>query len=298
MELRHLIYFEAVARHQHISKAAAELLIAQPALTKQIRDLEQELGVKLLERVGRNIRLTEAGQRWHVHVLTILTVLNAARAEMRERAGIERGRVAVGTPPTVGLRLLPDLLAEFHRQHPTIELHVRENSSQQLLRLLDEGEIDFAIVTLPTVRRDLEEIVLFEEPLVIVVAQNHALAGRKSIDIAELAEEPFLLYPPGYEMREATITACKRAGFTPRIALDGGEIHMLLCLAEVGLGLALMPPLALSGNERLVQLSIRDQDLRRTVGLVSRRDRALIPAAETMRNFLAQRLQTLTQTIP
>lgn len=293
MELRHLIYFEVVARHQHISKAAAELLIAQPALTKQIRDLEQELGVKLLERVGRNIRLTEAGHRFHEHTLTIITVLEAARAEMREQAGAERGRVAVGTPPTVGLRLLPDILADFHRQHPAIELHIRENSTQQLLRLLDEGEVDLAIVTLPAPRRDLEEIALFEEQLVVVVARDHPLAARQSIDFAELAEQPFLLYPPGYEMREATMAACKRAGFTPRVALDGGEIYMLLRLAEVGLGLALMPPLAITGNENLAKLSIRDQDLRRTVGLVARRDRALIPAAAIMRDYLAQRLSVV-----
>jgi DNA-binding transcriptional LysR family regulator len=291
VEIRHLIYFEAVARHQHVSRAAAELLVAQPALSRTIRELERDLGgVRLLEKAGRNVRLTDAGRALHERALAILAEVEAARAEMRGRAGAERGRVGIGTPPTVGVRLLPQVLAEFHQLHPHVELHVRENSSRELVRLLDEGEIDMAIATLPAPRRDMVADSLFEEELVLVVAEGHPLAARGAVDFAELADEPFLLYPPGYEMREATLAACRRAGFSPRVVLDGGEIDMLLRLAEVGLGLALMPPLALGGGEPLARLRVRDQRLRREMGVLHRRDRALTPVAAVMRSFLVSRL--------
>jgi LysR family transcriptional regulator, transcription activator of glutamate synthase operon len=292
VELRDLHFFEAVARHQHVSRAAAELAIAQPALSKLIHKLEQELGVRLFERVGRNIRLTEAGQRLHEHTRMIQAQIEALRAEMRAHAGIERGRVVIGTPPTVGLRLLPEVLAAFHHEHPAVELHVRESSSQGLLRLLDEGELDLAIVTLPAGRRWITETPLFTERLVLVVSTDHRLAGSQQVRFAELADEPFLMYPAGYEMREATLAACRQAGFRPQIVLDGGEIDLLLRLAEVGLGLALMPPLALRGNERLAVLQISDQVLQRTMGLVSRRDRAVTPVAAAMRAFLTTHLRS------
>jgi DNA-binding transcriptional LysR family regulator len=291
MELRHLIYFEAVARHQHVSRAAEELSIAQPAITKQVHDLERELGGgPLFTRVGRNLRLTEPGQAFLVHVRAILAQVKAARAEMRERGELRHGQVTIGTPPTVGLRLLPEALAVFHRRYPALELRIREGSTQALLALIETGEVDLAVVTLPVTRRGLWTTRLFDEELVVVVAPDHPLADRETIDLGELADEPFLLYPVGYEMREVTLAACKQAGFTPRVVLDGGDMDMLLRLAEVGLGIALMPPLALSGAERLAVLRVRDQTLRRAMGFVSHGDQTLTPAALALRDFLANRL--------
>src|SRR5436190_23239203 len=203
MELRHLIYFEAVARHQHVSRAAAELSIAQPAISKQLHDLEHELGdVALFERVGRNVRLTEAGQALLVHVRVILAQVEAARAEIRERVGLRRGRAAIGAPPTVGMRLLPSALALFNQRYPTLELVLREGGTQTVLGLLNTGEVDLAVVTLPVARRGLRVTTLFTEELVVVVPMTHPLSGCESVAFAALAGESFLLYPRGYGMRD------------------------------------------------------------------------------------------------
>jgi DNA-binding transcriptional LysR family regulator len=292
MNFRHLVYFDTVARTEHVSRAASELLIAQPALSRQLREFERDLGgVRLFERVGRNVKLTEAGRLVHARVVTILKEVAAIEAEMRERADAEAGRVAIGAPPTVGLRLLPDALAEYHRAHPRVELHVREGSTRALLDMLKEGEVDLAVVSLPSTRRELAEILLFEEELQVVVARDHPYAKRSEVSFRDLADEPFLLYPDGYEIREMTLAACRQAGFEPRVVLDGGEMDMLIRLAEVGLGLALMPPLALIGVDQLAVLKISDQSLRRRMVLVSRQDHALTPVAAAMRDFLAQRLR-------
>ncbi|HMQ33804.1 MAG TPA: LysR substrate-binding domain-containing protein [Chloroflexaceae bacterium] len=293
MELRHLIYFEAVARHEHVSKAALELMISQPAITKQLQDLERELrGGPLFERVGRRLRLTEAGRAFLAHTRTILAQVEAARAEMRERGDLHGGRVGIGAPPTVSERLLPEVLRRFHRDYPELELRVHEGSTSTLMTLLDSGEIELAVVTRPDSLRGLRVTELFSEPLVVVVERAHplALAGRRSVTMAELASEPFLLYSPGGYVREATLRACREAGFLPRVVLDSGSMELLLRLAEAGLGLAVIPRLALKGDEQLAVIRLAEPVLGRTMVLVSREGRALSPAAQRLRDFLAERL--------
>lgn len=292
MDLRHLVYFEAVARHQHVSRAAAELSVAQPAISKQLHDLERELGGgPLFERVGRHLRLTEVGRVLLVHARTILAQVDALRSEMQEHGALRRGRVTLGTPPTIGERLLPNVLAAFHRRYPELELCIHEGSSKELLAMLEDGRLDIAIITMPVTRHALRITPLFTEELVVVVAQDHPLADRGTIAFCELADQSFLLYPPGYEMRETTLAACKQAGFEPRVVLDGGAMDMLLGLAETNLGVAMMPPLALTGRERLAVLHISDQTLRRTMVLVMRQGNAATPASHALHAFLEERLR-------
>lgn len=290
MELRHLIYFEAVVRHQNVTRAAAEMLVAQPAITKQLHDLENELGGgPLFEKVGRNLRLTETGKGLLTHTRTILAQVAALRAEMRERGELRHGQVTIGAPPTVGERLLPKLLETFHRRYPALELCMHEANSRTLLELMYAGEVDLAVITLPGREHNLRMTPLFKEPLVLVVSLEHPLASRSSVTFAELETEPFLLYSPG-SVRETTLNACREAGFVPRIVLNGGAVEMLLRLAEAGLGVAIMPRSALVGNERLAVLDLTEPSLWRTMALASREDRALTPAALALRIFLEEHL--------
>ncbi len=291
MELRHLRYFEAVARHSHVTRAAAELHIAQPALSKQISQLEQELGVALFDRIGRNVRLTEAGESLLPHVHAILTQVEAARAEMAERVGLRRGRASVGTPPTVGTQLLPRALADFNRAYPGIELRLHEAGIQTLLGLLETGTVDVAVVTLPVNDPSLTIVPLFSEDLMIAVGREHRLAHHTNVTITELQNESWLLSPENYELRDATLSACRRAGFTPRIVLDGGEMDTLLRLVAAGMGIALIPRLALQNNFDLVSLRLIDQAPQRSLGLVWRGDRTASPAARALREFLVEHLR-------
>lgn len=292
MELRHLIYFEAVARHEHVSRAAIELAVAQPAITKQLKDLERELGGgPLFERVGRRLRLTETGQVLQRHVRTILANVEATRAEMRERGGMRGGRVGLGAPPSVGERLLPEVLRSFHRAHPDVELRIVEGDSQALLEHLDRGTLDLAVVTLPVVQRGLALTELFSEDLVLALAREHPLASRPALRIADLVEERFMLYSPAGYIREALGQACRQAGFAPRVMLDSGSMELLLRLVEANLGVAVVPRLVTVGRDELVFLPLRDPPLTRTMGLVSRGGRALAPAVARMRDFIVERLR-------
>lgn len=291
MELRHLRYFEAVARHSHVTRAAAELHIAQPALSKQISQLEQELGVALFDRVGRNVRLTEAGEALLPHARATMAQVEAARAEMAERIGLRRGRATVGTPPTVGTQLLPPVLAAFNRRYPGIELRLHEAGVQTLLDLMETGLTDVAVVTLPVDDEHLTVVPLFTEEMVIAVWKQHPLAGQDQVRISDLRDEPWVLSPENYELREATLSACQAAGFQPRVVLDGGETDTLLRFVAAGMGVALVPRLAVHGGSDVVTLRVIDQQLVRSLGLVWRGDRVASPAARALREFLVNELK-------
>ncbi len=291
MELRHLRYFEAVARLNHVTRAATELHVAQPALSKQLRDLEEELGVALFDRVGRRVQLTEAGAALLPHARAVMTQVEAARAAMAERVGLQRGLATVGAPPTVGTHLLPSALATFNARYPGIELRLREAGIATLLEQLAAGLADLAVVALPVDDPDLTVAPLFSEELVLAVSPQHPLAHRTSVRLADMAEQPFVLSPTNYELRETTIVACRQAGFAPRVVLDGGEMDTLLRFVAAGLGVALVPQLAVAGQTDIVALHISDQKLRRSLAIVWRGDRVSSHAARALREFLIETLR-------
>ena len=220
-----------------------------------------------------------------------MTQVEAARAEMAERIGLRRGRASIGTPPTVGTQLLPTVLAAFNKRYPGIELRLHEAGVQTLLDLLETGLTDVAVVTLPVEDEHLTVVPLFTEEMVIAVWKDHPLATRTTVQISDLKDEPWVLSPENYELREATLNACQAAGFAPRVVLDGGETDTLLRFVVAGIGVALVPRLAVQNTSDLVALPVSDQKLQRSLGLVWRGDRAASPAARAMREFLVEELK-------
>ncbi|NJM06266.1 LysR family transcriptional regulator substrate-binding protein, partial [Candidatus Gracilibacteria bacterium] len=210
---------------------------------------------------------------------------------MRERGDLHGGRVGLGAPPTVSERLLPEVLRRFHLNYPDLELRFHEGSTSMLMGLLDSGEIEMAVVTLPITQRGLVLTELFRERLVLIVEPAHRLATCAEVTIGDLAEERFLLYSPGGYVRDATLRACREAGFLPKVALDSGSMELLLRMAEAGLGIAIVPPLALKGDEELVVIELAAPHLDRTMALVARDGRALTPAAQRLHSFLIAELR-------
>jgi LysR family transcriptional regulator, transcription activator of glutamate synthase operon len=289
MELRHLRYFEVVARQGHVTRAARELHIAQPSLSKQIQVLEAELGVVLFDRVGRRVELTEAGQLLLPYARRVLREVAEARTALQQWGSLEHGQVAIGAPPTVGAHVLPRALAAFHQRYPAIELRLLEMGAARLAALLEEGSIDLAVISVPL--PGLVSAELFSEELVVAVGQDHPLTQQQAVRSAELAAEQFILFPEGYELRSRTLQFCRAAGFEPQVALDGGETDTVMRLVAAGLGVALAPRLALEGVAGIVGLRVADVELQRTLRLIWHPERSRSPAAEALRSFLIERLQ-------
>jgi LysR family transcriptional regulator, transcription activator of glutamate synthase operon len=286
MEFRQLTYFVAVAQKLNFSRAADELSITQPGVSQQIRALETELGVQLFDRVGRRVTLTRAGEVLLPHAFHLLAAAETARSEVRELSQLTRGTAGLGAPPTVSSHILPSRLTRFRRRYPGLEVTLREAGTESLLRYIEDSQLDLAIVVSDNLPPMVDSAPLLTEKYVLAVGLLHPLSKQSSVALADLAGEAFILFPEGYKLREVTLTACKRAGFEPKVALDGGAMQSALEFVAAGLGVALVPQLALEGAKSIRGVSISDQDLRRQLGLVWRRDRHLSAAARALRNFL------------
>ncbi|MEK7325894.1 MAG: LysR substrate-binding domain-containing protein, partial [Chloroflexota bacterium] len=288
MEIRHLTYFVAVAERLNFSRAAEDLHVAQPAISQQIRALETELGVPLFERLGKRVALTEAGKALLPHARQILAAVEAARNEIRERGALARGTVSLGAPPTVSAHILPARLTAFEQKYPGLDVTLREAGTETLVKLVEGGELDLAIVSTDFLPASVEAVPFWEEAYVLAVGSKHPLSGRATVSMAELASEPFILFPEGYKLREVTLAACRRAGFDPRVALDGGAMQSALQFVAAGLGVALVPEMALTDATNIHALQIADQTLRRSLGLVWRKGHYLSPAARALQEFLQE----------
>src|SRR5215469_18656293 len=219
MELRQLRYLVALADEQHFTRAAAREHIAQPALSQQIRRLEQEVGLPLVERTTRRVTITEAGRTLVARARRILSEVDAANAEMQALVGVRSGHVMVGTMHTMGPVDVSLALALFHQRHPGVELTVREQSSEELAEMLRDDVLDLAFLSV-TERIESHGLGLHQlvsEELVVVLPEDHPLAGRAKIRMAALEHEHFISYREGARLRELLFAAGRHAGFEPRV---------------------------------------------------------------------------------
>jgi len=297
VQLQQLSYFAAVAEFRHFTQAAEALGVAQPSLSKQIRALETELGAPLFSRARGNITLTPAGEALLPLAKRILADVDTARLEVQELAGLRRGRVRLGATPSLCGGLLADVLRRFHDAYPGIRLLVEEGGSRDLIRDLTRGSLDLALVILPLPEETpLATDPVLRENLVVAAPSGHPpQPHRQVVRITELRDRPLVMFRSGYDLREATIGACRHAGFEPRFAVEGGEMDAVLRFVEVGLGIAVVPSMVLAGRPGLhgTPLVLENRrGLQRTVALAHRKDVAPTHAARafqgTLERFLAE----------
>lgn len=282
MELRQLRYLLAVADERHFTRAAAREHVAQPALSQQIRRLEEEVGLALVERTTRRVALTDAGELLVARARRIVAEVDAARTELQAVRGIQTGRVIVGAMHTMGPVDLALALALFHQSHPQVELTVREQSSEELAEMLRVDELDLAFLSV-TERIEshglgLQQLV--SEELVAVLPPGHRLAGRPRIRMAELASERFISYREGSRLREVLVSAGRGAGYEPHVTLESNESQRIRRLVARGLGVAILPRSdAEAPGAETAAVTLVSPGLSRDITLAWRADRRHSPAA-------------------
>lgn len=242
IELRVLRYFVAVAEELHFGRAAERMLVSQPALSRQIAALEQQLDVRLFERTSRQVRLTEAGMALLIEARRAL--VQAERAvEIARRAGRgEVGHVRVGFLASACNSILPSVVRAFRTRYPQVTLELTELLDDEQVYRLGEGQLDVGFVRIVPDRALLQSEVVLREPLAAILSAQHALASRASIDLAELASEDFILWPraEAVESYDQIIAACRQAGFSPRIVLASARAPAILGLVAAGLGVSVL----------------------------------------------------------
>lgn len=294
MELRQLRYLVALAEEGTFTRAAAREHIAQPALSQQLRRLEDELGLLLVERTTRHVSITQAGAVLVARGRRILTELEAAHAELEEIKGIRTGRVRVGAIHTMGPIDVSLTLAIFHERHPGVELTVREESSEELAEMVRDDELDLAFlsVTERVERRGLALQQLISEELVVVLPPEHRLARRRQVRMALLGQDEFISYRPGARLRELLFAGGRKAGFEPQVKLESNDSQRIRQLVSRGMGVALLPrsDAAAPGAEVAVAALVEPR-LSRDITLAWRQDRRHPPAVA---EFLALVHETFT----
>ena len=281
MDLRQLKYLVALAEERHFTRAAAREHIAQPALSQQIKRLEEEVGLTLVERSTRQVTITDAGELLVARGRRILAEVEAARAELESLKGVESGRVTVGTMHTMGPVDVSLVLAIFHERHPAVELTVREQSSEELAAMLRDDELDLAFLSV-TEQLESEGLGLHQlvsEELVAVLPADHRYARRRRLPMAELEDEEFISFREGARLRELLEAAGRHAGFRPKIKLESNESGRIRRLVARGMGVAILPRSdAIAPGADVAVVALIEPSLSRDITLAWRQERRHPPA--------------------
>jgi DNA-binding transcriptional LysR family regulator len=259
MELRQLDYFVAVADEGHFTRAAQRVLIAQPAISQQIRRLEAELGEPLFDRDRRHVRLTAAGRALLPHARATLAAAGRAKAAVRSLSGLLSGQLTVGAFEGAPEGLLATALGRFRRAYPAVEVQAKEDYAAELLTAVQRGELDAAITGLPDAASPPAGVKVTElaiEPLVLAVGPDHPLAGEPGIPLTRLRDEPMITLASDSSQRAHIDRACRKAGFEPRITAETMRLSLLWELVSQGVGIAIIPGSSPGSDARVTLIPI------------------------------------------
>jgi LysR family transcriptional regulator, hydrogen peroxide-inducible genes activator len=275
MELHQLRYFCAVAETGSFSRAAEHSHVAQPSLSQQILKLEDELGARLFDRLGRSVRLTDVGKAFLPRARAVLRELEAAKGDVVERKDSVAGSLTVGVIPTIAPYFLPRRLASFTRQFSQAHVTIVEEITPILLDRLRASTADVAVLALPVRGHEFETFPLLTEPLFAALPKKHQLSGRRSLGLKDLRKEPFLLLRDGHCFRDTAVAACDRARLSPRIIFESGQFSSILSMVGTGMGVSIVPEMAIEKHPHCRYVPIADDEAKRTIGATVLRGRSL-----------------------
>ncbi|HTY69994.1 MAG TPA: LysR family transcriptional regulator [Alphaproteobacteria bacterium] len=281
MELRTLRAFVEVVRQGGFSAAGKAVFATQSTISKAVKQLEDEVGVPLLDRAGHHSKPTAAGDIVYRRALKMLAERDDLVAELGELRGLKRGMLRLGLPPVGSSTLFAPLFASFRSRYPGIEIRLVEHGSDRLEELLRAGEIELAASLLP-VAEEFDTWSVTSEPLVAILAEQHPLARRKSVDLTSLRQTPFLLFEPGFALNRIVLDSCRRRGFEPKVAARSSQVDFLVELAAAGLGVTFLPKMiARQRGAALVRhVPLVEPDTAWHIALVWRRGAYLSQAAQ------------------
>jgi len=279
MNLRAVHYLVTLADVRHFSKAAERCHVSQPTLSTQIRKLEDELDVQLVERSPRKVMLTEVGEEIVERARAMLADADAIRAIARRSKDPHSGTIRIGIFPTLAPYFLPHVVPEIRKRFPRLTLRLFEEKTEDVIEMIRQGRLDAGLLALPVDAEQLASRVLFEEPFVLAVPESHALGKRKSITMDDLEKEELLLLEDGHCLREQALEVCHLAGAHEKLDFHATSMETLRQMVAAGTGITLMPVMAVkppvAHTDNLAIRPFAEPGPKRTIALVWRKSTAL-----------------------
>jgi len=281
MDLRELRVFVEVVKQGGFSAATRVLFSTQSTVSKAIKQLEDEVGVQLFDRVGRKVKLTVAGDLVYRHAIALLSERENLQNDLADLNGLRRGRIRLGLSRLGSANLFTSLVVQFRKRYPGVEIELVERGVLHLQEALREGDLDLAICRLP-VPDDLDWILVHDEPLMVLLSHEHPMATASAIELRQLADTPFILFEQGFALNSQIISACQVDGFTPRVAAYSGQSEFIQALVAANVGIAFLPRIICPKNHPLLNcLPIKETEFRWRRTLAWKRECPLPPAART-----------------
>lgn len=289
MELQQLEYFKTVAEMQHMTHAAEQLNISQPALSKSISNIEQEIGVPLFDRQGRSISLNRYGKLFLTSVDAILHEYEKAKIEIGSLVMPGYGDVAFGFIHTLGMEVVPELMAHVPGKYPNMKFTLTQAASYNLLKWLEEGQVDLCLSQrIESKTIDIEWIDLWSEELFVIVPKNHRFANRETIKLEEIKDEPFISIKRGNALRQIVDKLFQEAGITTNITFSGEEMHTVAGFVGAGLGVSLIPNIKGLNEYNVCKIRVSEPICERKIGVSWAGGRYLSPAAVQFKEYLVE----------
>jgi DNA-binding transcriptional LysR family regulator len=293
MLLQHLITFCRVVEEGSFTRAAQALNLTQPSVTKQVGALEDHLQIQLFARQGKQVHLTPAGDLVYGYAQRIAHLVGQCQSAVQELRSPGSGHITVGCVHTIGLFTLPDLLAEFAREHPRLKINVKTGNNMDTVTMLLHGEVDLGLITTPHVHERLESRPLFEDPLLVVASPEYAANLPAALSFSDLAQQPMIAYVRGARFRITTDQVLEQVGISPHVVMEFDNHEAIKTMVRLGFGVALEPASAVLKDlqsHELVALNVPGlPDSSRTTSVILRRDERRPPAVEAFIRLLERR---------
>jgi DNA-binding transcriptional LysR family regulator len=274
MDVRQLQYFHEVAKQNSFTKASEILHISQPSLSKMVKSLEDEIGIQLIDRSGKRIQLTDAGEIVFQQAETVLRSLNDLSNSLYDLMNLKRGLIKFGIPPIIGTLFFPQIMKSFRDSYPQIHIQMIEFGAKKMERIVEQGEVDIGVVLLPVNESKFESIPFAKEKLQVVIPKKHPFSERGFISLGELKDESFIMFHEDFSMHDIIYNECVRAGFRPKIAYMSSQWDFIGEMVAANLGIALFPEsICQKLNLEHVSIVNLDDTIPWELGLIIKRDR-------------------------
>lgn len=293
MDTRQLAYFVQVAKDHSFTVAARNLHLSQPALSKMIKKLEEELGVQLFDRSEHKMTLTDAGNKLFEDGQKVLSELDSITEAIRDTKNLKTGNVSVGIPPVIGTSYFPPLIANFRHDYPGINLSIIENGAVTVYEMVEKGYVDLGLVILPELSDRIEYIPVIEDEVVLVVHNDHRLASRDKVVFEDLKEEAFALLDETFLLHHHVMKACREAGFEPDVYFKSSQWDFLTELVCLNQGISILPRpiLARFNSSNIKQIPIDHPEMKWRIAIILKKNRYVSFAAKKFIEYIKEHIK-------